>query len=331
MGGHIIRRMAGKIVKNKQYCVSTKARRRRALVLLSLVLLITITGCQVETRSTSEYIDPTTWSQPTIRVSDNVTAVILPHHLLVQSHIDKFYQELAAKNNYSRIVLLAPNHFSYGLGMIQSTDLINTEEKTIDYTSRQMLRTAPALEQAWITTLETARVLQISPRYFSREHGLFIHYPFIKKYFPEVSIVPIIIKRGTSQQALMQLGEELQSLINAERGRTLLLASLDFSHYTSEKWAVQQDQRMLHWLRKLDGDIEIPSPNLTEVLSMGEALDKQNSEAVAIDSPEVLYLLAWLMREQKAAWHFWARTSSASLLNGVPAQDNTSHIFGFFK
>jgi|GEM_PF-1149802 len=271
------------------------------------------------------------WLKPSKPVGEGVKGVILPHHLLVKSYMEKFYQQLAAENSYERIVIISPNHFNYGFNFIQTTDWVNTEEKTIDYESRQMLKNAPALEGVWITVLEAAKVLKIEPKYFSREHGVFTHYGFIKKYFPEAKILPIIIKRGTSEKALVALGEEINALINAEEERTLVLASLDFSHYTAEGWAGKNDMRMVGWLAGIGiSGGSVGNLDLKGAQEVGVSLDTENKDSVAIDSPEGLYLMAWLMNKQGNGWNLWARTSSASLIEGISAADNTSHIFGWF-
>lgn len=136
-----------------------------------------------------------------------------------------------------------------------------------------------------------------------------------------------------SEKALIALGEEINALINAEEGRTLVLASLDFSHYTAEEWAGKNDMRMMKWLDEIGRWVpsgSVGDLSLEGAREVGMSLDTENKDSVAIDSPEGLYLMAWLMNRQGVEWNLWARTSSASLIKGISAVDNTSHIFGFF-
>jgi AmmeMemoRadiSam system protein B len=203
---------------------------------LVVLIIFLLSGCSEINVSGTGSGEPNyaEWLKPARVIPGEVKGVILPHHLLVKSYMEKFYQQLAAENSYERIVIISPNHFNYGFNFLQTTDWVNPEEQTVDYESRQMLKNAPVLESAWMTVLEAAKVVKIEPKYFSREHGVFTHYGFIKKYFPGAKVLPIIVKRGVSEKALIALGEEINALINAEEGRTLVLASLDFSHYTAE-------------------------------------------------------------------------------------------------
>lgn len=302
---------------------------------LVVLIIFLLSGCSEINVSGTGSGEPNyaEWLKPARVIPGEVKGVILPHHLLVKSYMEKFYQQLAAENSYERIVIISPNHFNYGFNLLQTTDWVNPEEQTVDFESRQMLRNAPVLESAWITVLEAAKVLKIEPKYFSREHGVFTHYGFIKKYFPGAKVLPIIIKRGVSEKALIALGEEINALINADEERTLVLASLDFSHYTAEGWAVKNDMRMMKWLDEIGRGVPSGSAgdlSLEGAREVGMSLDAENKDSVAIDSPEGLYLMAWLMNRQGVEWNLWARTSSASLIKGISAADNTSHIFGWF-
>lgn len=299
---------------------------------LIVFLVYLLSGCAV-TNGSGEIGDKANyerWLNAPENIPGKVKAVILPHHLLVESYMNRFYAQLAEENNYDRVVILAPNHFGYGYNFIQTTDSINVEEKTIDSESRQMLQDAPELDQAWIAILEKARVAVVEPKYFSREHGVFTHYQLLKKYFPGAKIVPVIIKRHTPEKNLNDFAEELKALVNGDEGRTLILASLDFSHYTSEDLAVKNDLRMMKWLAEIDGDSAVSEVSLEDAKAVSESFDQENDESVAIDSPETLYVIARMMLDAKAGWTMWARTSSTSLIEGVSAADNTSHIFGYF-
>lgn len=299
---------------------------------LIIFIIYMLSGCAVRNASTvvDKQANYERWLNPLTSIPEDVEAVILPHHLLVESYMDKFYAQLAEENKYARVVIIAPNHFGYGYNFVQTTDIINVEEKTIDSESRLMLQDAPELDQAWIAILEKAKVAMIEPKYYSREHGVFTHYQFLKKYFPDAQIVPIIIKRHTPEKVLDNLAEELEALINGDEGRTLILTSLDFSHYTSEDLAVKNDLRMMKWLSVIDGTSDLSKISLESAEKVGASFDQENIDSVAVDSPEALYVVARLMADANAHWEMWARTSSASLINGLPPSENTSHIFGYF-
>lgn len=268
-------------------------------------------GNQVELISSGEKVgaDYQRWLTPPSEVETNVKIAIIPHHLLVKSFMEKFYKQLADKNNYQRIVIIAPNHFGYGFNFVQVSDTASGEG---------LGEIVVPIDVETVRSLDMAGMAKLEPKLFEREHGIYTHYPFIEKYFPKAKVVPIIIKRETSEKDLNGLVEELGKLND---GKTLFLASLDFTHYTGEESAVQNDIKMLEWL----GDNG--AKNLESALMAGTSVDQTN-ESVAIDSPETLYVIGRLAKGMQ--FGFWARTSSLSMIRGLSPLQNTSHIFGYY-
>lgn len=254
-------------------------------------------------------VDYQRWLNPPSEVETEVKIAIIPHHLLVKSFMEKFYKQLADKNNYQRIVILAPNHFGYGFNFIQVSDVASGEG---------LGEIVVPIDMETVKNLDKDGVARLEPKLFEREHGIYTHYPFIEKYFPEAKVVPIIIKREATEKDLDELVAELKKLDN---GKILYLASLDFTHYTDEESAVQNDLKMLEWLGD-DG-----SKDLESALVAGTSVDQTN-ESVAIDSPEALYVIGRLADGMQ--FGFWARTSSLSMINGLSPLQNTSHIFGYY-
>lgn len=254
---------------------------------------------------------------PQAKIAGQVGGIILPHHLLVSAYIDKFYAELAATNSYDRIVILSPNHFGYGFNFVQ-TNTVVADGLTADL--------------PWVEDLDKAGTARIEPKFFGREHGVYVHYPFIKKYFPAAKIVPIIIKKDTPCEKVDSLVTELLQLEKSDPGKTLYLASLDFSHYSSEKLSIANDNRTVEWLKTpLSADL------CTQSRDMSVSLDNRVADAVAIDSAGVIYAMRKLMDERlmdgktPLQFHFWARTSAAAIISGLRDADNTSHIFGYYS
>ncbi len=258
-------------------------------------------------------------------ITDNVIGVILPHHLLVASFMDKFYQQLTAKlkeekREISRVILISPNHFGYGYNFIQSTDEANAKDFAVK------------LDMADISALKRAGVLAIEPKYFPREHGVTTHFSFLDKYFPKAKVIPVILKRDTPQEKLDALVRELVTL----DGQTLVIASIDFSHYSAEESSLQNDGRMVAWLSALgncDGKaaVNCRSKNFSDVEALHVSKDISVQDAVGVDSPEAIYVMNNLMRGLGAKnFQLWRRTSSASLLGGSRPEDNTSHLFGSY-
>jgi len=234
-----------------------------------------------------------------------VRGAILPHHLLVEEYIDDFYKELA-DDNVERVILLSPNHFAYGFNHMQTTN-------------QNLGDTSPDL--SLIETLADLGLVAIEPKDFAKEHGVTIHLPYIKEYFPNAGIVPIIFKEDVPQEKLDDLIEALAELEN-----TFVLASIDFTHYAHEDLAMKNDREIIDWLDRSEW---LKEENLFEKVNfLAQIFASGLNGSVGMDSPEAFYVFLETMRLNGVLeLEVWRRTSSASLLElGDPTQ-NTSHIF----
>lgn len=247
-----------------------------------------------------------------------VIGTIIPHHLLVENQMDQFYQKLAKENpEISKIILISPNHMGRGLNFLQTTD--NFSDLGLP-TGQASL---PDINQ-----LVNHSPLYLEPKSFEKEHGIYNHLPFLKKYFPRARLIPIIIKLQTPENRLQMLISDLQKIITTD---TLIIASVDFTHYESEKIALENDNRTIAWLESLDSD-KISKTSLEDVRDLAKSPNKNTYEAVAFDSPESLYLLIKLLNHYNATdFSLYKRTSTLSLTKLTNFLDNTSHIFGEFQ
>lgn len=261
-------------------------------------------------------------------LSQNIRGFIVPHHLFVEPYIDTFYQEIGKTidaNSIERVILLSPNHFNYGWSTIQTTNqtitLNNTDEKTLP------------LDLDAIALITQTTPIQIEPEKFSLEHGITVEEPFLANTFPNAKLVPLIIKTDTPQDRIDRACEKLLQL---DLSHTIIVGSLDFTHYTSEETALKNDERTVNFLENL-----LISPNspqsesftLDTIKTLATSFDlDQTPDGLAVDSPETLYFFLRLMQTQNALdFTLWERTSSASMLNDSDPTQNTSHLFGTFS
>lgn len=262
----------------------------------------------------------------TKEIPKNVQGIILPHHLLVESFMDRYYKQLAEKisgeRKISRIILISPNHFGYGFNYIQSTD--ESDKQIFDV----------LLDSATIGNLEALGALKIEPKYFEREHGLTSHFPFLKKYFPQAKVVPIILKRNIPEKNLNLLIDKLVGVMSD--GETLVIASIDFSHYSSEDFSLENDERMVKWLKGMGecgalNQKDCSEKNFADVAILGKSLDEKTEGAVGVDSPESVFVMNGLMKKIAADnFQLWQRTSSANMTGSHIPEENTSHLFGSY-
>lgn len=242
---------------------------------------------------------------------NTVLGAILPHHLLVDYEIEKLYTYIASRDPDIRtIILISPNHFNYGQRYVQSTDI-----------------DLPALDVDKIHTLNTAGAFTIEPKYYSKEHGITVHIPYIQKHFPNAKIIPIIIKQTTPEEKLDTLIKALKTILD---DHTLMIASIDFTHYVSEKYALPQDERTENWLLK-ESLTAAPKTTFDTLKGIAKTLDPDSADGVSMDSPESLYTITQLLQNKNLSAIFHKRTSSNSLLHSAKGADNTSHLFFTFE
>lgn len=279
--------------------------------------------------------------------------LIVPHHLLVKDWMERFYEEQGLRyppsasapensaypTSIERIILLSPNHFGYGYDWIQSTDIQPGQDiiPGQDVWPANLPATSVTLDGRSIYRLSLNGAISIEPSHFYKEHGITAEFPYLERFFWGATILPITFKEGTPQPKLDALVEELIKLQQQNPRETLVIASIDFTHMEEEKYALENDNRTIEFLQSVSTD---GPPTLDQLRTLALTTNPAPLPgAVAMDSPETLYVLLQLMAHaappsgqeaDKSRFTLWQRTSSTSLIPGLPPKDNTSHIFGSF-
>lgn len=271
-----------------------------SILSLSVLIISALFGCQATTKT-----NPPQANSP-------FEGALIPHHLLVEPIIESFYQELSDPS-IERIILLSPNHFNYGYYAIRSTtEALNKDPK------------ANIIEVDAIQKLKKETSMAIEPKNFEKEHGITVHLPFIQKHFPQATLIPLILKKETSEK---QLDNLIEGLLSLEHKNTLVIASIDFTHYEAETIALKNDQRILEALEEWNQEKRY---TLEEIQNLAKSLGS-SYEGVSMDSPETFYVLLKLMENTKNEFHFWKRTSSTSFTGILDPKQNTSHLYGKFE
>jgi AmmeMemoRadiSam system protein B len=165
-------------------------------------------------------------------LTQRISGLTVPHHLLAADLIAEAFSRLRAQD-YRRIVILSPDHFS------RSPRPFAVTRRNFDTVLGKL-----TTDQAAVSLLlGNPRVAESS--LFSHEHGVRTLLPFIAHYFPQALVVPIAI-RGTSLPGDWDsLAQTLAPLLTPD---TLLVQSTDFSHYLPQEVAKQRDQETLRVL-----------------------------------------------------------------------------------
>jgi poly-gamma-glutamate synthesis protein (capsule biosynthesis protein) len=222
---------------------------------------------------------------------------IVPHHLMVRDYIGGFFLGLE-KQNYQNIVLISPNHFQAGQkGIITSEARWETPYGDI-YPNLDLVDNINRLDSA-----------EIDEEPFINEHGISGLVSFIRKSFPSAKITPIILRENLSPEDSEELADLLNRNLNAKS--SLVLASVDFSHYQFAGVADYHDVRSNSIIKNFDFD---------RVYSM------------EIDSPPSIYtVLKYLeLKEAKQADKLYS-TNSGNLIKRYDEPTTTHNFYYFLK
>ena len=139
------------------------------------------------------------------------------------------------------------------------------------------------------------------------EHGVTTLLPYIKKYFPETNILPILIPADITKEQVEQLVKTIDgnTLLN-----TIVVASVDFSHYLPSQAADFHDAKSIRVLLNFE---------------------EENFKNIEVDCWQALYAARLFAKlQQKEAPHIIAYKNSTDFLN-LELEKTTSYfsvVFG---
>ncbi|MCD4705144.1 AmmeMemoRadiSam system protein B, partial [bacterium] len=162
-----------------------------------------------------------------IKVRDDVYSIVVPHHLLASEYISGL-MKMAKGREIKKVVIIGPNHDDIGTQAISTANLrwntplgiVKTDSKLVDKFKNDLN-------------------IQDNSSAFINEHSIGALNPFVKYYFPEAEILPIIISSYVYQEEVEQLAYWLDNNLSAD---TLLIISTDFSHYLLKDEAEKNDR-----------------------------------------------------------------------------------------
>lgn len=224
----------------------------------------------------------------------NPLAIIVPHHNVVA---DKRI-ELLAKIHQQRpkidtVFLFSPDHFSAN----QQQIIYSTRNWQLS--SGNLLFANDHLKFLQANAIENSQALVL-------DHGIYNILPNIKQFWPEAKVVPVLLGQGLAFEKLNFLVDYLRQCC---KQNTLIIASVDFSHYLPRALANIHDLESYFALINLD--IREDSPP-------------------EVDSPQALYLVNQLAQHWRQQWQFFHHSNSSYVFSSRDAE-STSHIFAYQK
>ncbi|MFA6307104.1 MAG: AmmeMemoRadiSam system protein B, partial [Patescibacteria group bacterium] len=224
-------------------------------------------------------------------------AAVMPHHDLVKDVRRKFMEELSLKSRPRTIILVSVNHFNSGRG-----DIITSGEDWLVANGTKKI----TADRAVINSLKDSGLVKIEPAAFLSEHGIKNLLAEVKEFFPDSSLVPLIIKEPAKPDDIKKLFEALKSSCSA----CGLIASVDMSHYQPARLAEIHDVKTLRALT---------------------ALDMEQIWQTETDSNAALALLAlWSKAKNLTRFNLYAQTNSGLMAKNLEAEA-TTHIFASYS
>lgn len=227
------------------------------------------------------------------QVSGKINAVLVPHHLIAGELISGIFETIK-NQGIKKVVLIAPNHFEKGSGNIQVTSVNwNTPFGKLESTS--LLDGYPKSSNETLVS----------------EHSVSGLAPYIQKYLPNAKAETVIVKHYTDTKDLEELASKI---VNAWDSSTILIASVDFSHYLTYEESLLKDEFTRRLLVSLQED---KLPGLSN-----DYMDSPGTLAVMMKVCKKLGTKAFIIKDH---------SSSSLVLSDFSLRSTTSYFTGYCR
>lgn len=228
--------------------------------------------------------------------------LVLPHHDVASPMTARILSEVAVvlsklppEQQPETIILIGPNHTRSGSARIQ-TFAGDWETPTGVF----------PVAQDWQDVLVRDFGAEGDPSLMAREHSLSYLVPWLHHTLPEASVLPVLIHGNLDRKGCERLAETLAGFMQARR--TLIVASVDFSHGLSPEDALAADETT--WRH-------VQSGGVNNILRLDNRY---------LDAPPTLATMMLTMSVQQAEAPYLAGHAEASLFLGKPLTSTTSYL-----
>ncbi len=169
--------------------------------------------------------------KPLFTLQKPVFGATTPHHLIPSPAIASLFSELK-KQHPKTIILLSPNHFQAG------SQIFLTSNEAYPTPFGNLTTNETIYQKILSAKITTTSLFEENHTALGNDHGIGALAPFITYYLPGTTIVPILIRDGSTEKDMQQLSRILAPFISTT---TPLITSVDFSHYLSLAEANKKD------------------------------------------------------------------------------------------
>jgi len=232
----------------------------------------------------------------------SVVSGVIPHHLLAKEIMVDFFSFIARGEQLpDTIILLSPDHLN-SAALERGNSFISVNWELNDIRLGDI-----AVDGELLKKIATKTRIRPNPGAVLSEFGIMNLLPLIKEHLPGAKIVPILIPANISREEVGQLVNAINQISSAQ---TIMVASVDFSHYLPSGAASFHDVKSIR------------------VLLNGE---EEHFENIEVDSWQSLYavrLFARLRKKEKPV--VIAHKNSVDFLSLSP-NETTSYFSVVFE
>jgi AmmeMemoRadiSam system protein B len=225
--------------------------------------------------------------KPEVIITPEIKGLILPHHDLAKELFHLSLEKLKLTTQPQTIVVFGTNHYFPTSQTYTTTTAIHNE-----------------FQLGSDVLADDARI--------EKEHSIQTVSPYIKEYFPNTTIIPIIISaRYENVEYIQKSVAQFVSLFDGPN--TLYIASVDFAHNVSLSQGMAKNQESIQ---------SIENFNISEILQYQDD---------HLDSPLAITTLLVTMQQIGAShWETWY-SSHGALITQTPDLNGTSYVIGAFS
>lgn len=170
------------------------------------------------------------------KINEKLSGAVIPHHDTAGTMIADLFIN-ASQQGIEHIIIVGSNHQDLGPSNILTTQL--SWETAFGIVENNSELTNKIIEEK----------VAVDNKSFEKEQSIYVLMPFIKSFLPNAKVSSIILKKSTTQDEEQNIANLLAPLLN---DKTLLVASVDFSHYLPRPVAEQKDAETLDLIMKKD-------------------------------------------------------------------------------
>ncbi len=169
----------------------------------------------------------------------SISGGVVPHHLTAKEIIQDFFEyiSLESKIELETVILLSPDHFNSG-NLTEERSFITLKPGTKEFNNLKV-------DNILLDNLTNKIGFNHNNSFIVFDHGITALLPYIKKYFPETKILPILIPFDINKEQTKYLAEIINSYASSQ---AIVIASVDFSHYLSKRAAEFHDVKSINTL-----------------------------------------------------------------------------------